>query len=110
MPLDPYNDLIRQKFPGLAAKADGNSLKSAIHLFCYECMGMERKLIYACASKQCFLWPHRPRSRARSREHIQEQGSTRGAQAEVGAVQAPTRSSGSDEPQGAHTEGGGHDE
>ena len=90
--MESFGDLIRQKYPGLAKKAAGNSLKTAIHLFCLECMGLDRKSVYSCTCTGCFLWPHRPQSRARSTERIQEQESTSETEEDPECVAVEARS------------------
>jgi len=38
----------------------GRSLKSAVHAFCLECVGWQRKEVELCTSPACPLFPYRP--------------------------------------------------
>lgn len=51
---------LRRRWPHLAARAE-KSPRSAIVLFCCECMGGDAKLAVACAATECPLHAFRPR-------------------------------------------------
>lgn len=54
-------DELRQKYPGLARKADHEgSRTSAINLKCRECMGGSLNDVKSCTATKCFLHPYRP--------------------------------------------------
>jgi hypothetical protein len=50
---------LREKNPGLSARARGGSRQAAIRLFCLECMGGYRPEIKRCTDRECALWSFR---------------------------------------------------
>jgi hypothetical protein len=68
---------IKQKFPGLAKRADLGHPLPSIRLFCEHCMG-DAGTPADCADKGCFLWPlrmgHRPQPIAISEGEVQQKG------------------------------------
>jgi hypothetical protein len=51
-------DELAAKLPKAVERAK-TSPKTAIRLFCVECMGGSVREAKTCANNQCFLWPHR---------------------------------------------------
>ena len=50
-----------KKYRGIYDKAmQGRSLKSAVHAFCLECCGWQRKEVELCSSPECSLYLYRP--------------------------------------------------
>ena len=50
---------LRQRFPGLAKRANSGSRQAAIRLFCMECMGGQTKEVNTCEENVCPLHPFR---------------------------------------------------
>jgi len=59
----PLRDDLRGQMPGLASRSLRQP-KTAIKLFCYECMGGNIADARSCTLRSCFLWPHSPAARA----------------------------------------------
>lgn len=51
-------DELARKLPKAFERAK-TSPKTAIRLFCVECMGGSTREAKACETRTCFLWPHR---------------------------------------------------
>ena len=58
---------IRDKYPGLAKRADTGSRQAAMRLFCIECMGGIARDVSGCKSTACALWPYRMAGRRKER-------------------------------------------
>ena len=52
-------EMLRQRNPGMAKRADSGSRAAAIRLFCLQCYGGNRAEVRRCTEYTCPLWPYR---------------------------------------------------
>ena len=66
-----FRDELRAKLPKTtAAAANGTSRKSAIKLFCLECIGGRLQDVRDCTDHGCALYPYRPGASHAQTPHV----------------------------------------